>query len=90
MKNKPFRLTAFLILLFAGGTHIATAQTDPHFTQNYTYPMYLNPALTGGSDGEYRISAIYRSKWGSVGNPYPMGVRRQSLPDYRRVCRYTH
>lgn len=48
----------------------ASAQTDPHFTQNYTYPMYINPALTGSSDGSYRVSAIYRSAWGSLGNPY--------------------
>jgi type IX secretion system PorP/SprF family membrane protein len=48
----------------------SAAQTDPHFTQNYTYPMYINPALTGSSDGEYRASAIYRSQWGSVSNPY--------------------
>ena len=46
------------------------AQTDPHFTQNYTFPMYINPAMTGGSDGEYRVSAIYRSQWGGIGNPY--------------------
>src|ERR1700741_4507852 len=46
------------------------AQTDPHFTQNYTYPMYINPALTGSGDGEYRASAIYRSQWGNVSNPY--------------------
>jgi type IX secretion system PorP/SprF family membrane protein len=37
--------------------------------------MYINPALTGSSDGEYRVSAIYRSQWGSIGNPYrTMGV----------------
>jgi type IX secretion system PorP/SprF family membrane protein len=48
----------------------SAAQTDPHFTQNYTYPMYINPALTGSSDGEFRVSAIYRSQWGSVSNPY--------------------
>lgn len=53
----------------------AIAQTDPHFTQNYTYPMYINPALTGSSDGEYRVSSIYRSQWGSLSNPYrTMGV----------------
>ena len=46
------------------------AQTDPHFTQNYTYPMYVNPALTGSSDGEYRVSSIYRTQWGSISNPY--------------------
>jgi type IX secretion system PorP/SprF family membrane protein len=53
----------------------AAAQTDPHFTQNYTYPMYVNPALAGSSDGEYRASAIYRSQWGSVSDPYrTMGI----------------
>jgi type IX secretion system PorP/SprF family membrane protein len=46
------------------------AQTDPHFTQNYTYPMYTNPAMTGGSDGDYRVSGVYRSQWGSISNPF--------------------
>lgn len=46
------------------------AQTDPHFTQNYTYPMYINPAMVGQSNGDYRASAIYRSQWGTVGSPY--------------------
>jgi len=46
------------------------AQTDPHFTQNYTYPIYINPAMVGQSDGSYRASAIYRSQWSAMGNPY--------------------
>jgi type IX secretion system PorP/SprF family membrane protein len=46
------------------------AQTDPHFTQNYTYPMYINPAMVGQSDGDYRASAVYRSQWGAMGHPY--------------------
>jgi type IX secretion system PorP/SprF family membrane protein len=64
--------TACLLLL----TVIKTvAQTDPHFTQQYTFPMYLNPALTGSADGDYRASAIYRSQWGSISNPYrTMGI----------------
>lgn len=65
------KLSAFFtICLVLAITHRPAAQTDPHFTQNYTYPMYINPALTGGSDGDYRVSAIYRTQWGSVGNPY--------------------
>ncbi|HEY0432659.1 MAG TPA: PorP/SprF family type IX secretion system membrane protein [Chitinophagaceae bacterium] len=53
----------------------AGAQTDPHFTQNYSFPMYINPALTGSGDGDYRVSAVYRSQWGSVTDPYrTMGV----------------
>ncbi len=71
MKNKSIRrsgwLATCLLLISVSQT---LAQTDPHFTQNYTYPMYINPALTGSADGDYRVSAIYRSQWGSISNPY--------------------
>jgi type IX secretion system PorP/SprF family membrane protein len=71
MKNNPIGRTglisAFLLLIVVLQS---AAQTDPHFTQNYSYPMYVNPALAGSSDGEYRVSAIYRSQWGSISNPY--------------------
>ena len=66
MKRTAF-FTAFVVM---ASIHQSVAQTDPHFTQNYTYPMYINPAMTGGSDGDYRASAIYRSQWGSISNPY--------------------
>jgi type IX secretion system PorP/SprF family membrane protein len=70
-KNIPMKLTGFFTAcLLIATMHESLAQTDPHFTQNYTYPMYINPAMTGGSDGDYRVSAIYRSQWGAVGNPY--------------------
>ncbi|MBC9912338.1 PorP/SprF family type IX secretion system membrane protein [Chitinophaga varians] len=42
------------------------AQADPHFSQYYTYPSWLNPALTGAFDGDYRIAAIYRTQWGNI------------------------
>jgi type IX secretion system PorP/SprF family membrane protein len=76
MKNKTLYrsglLTVCLLMVIAAKT---VAQTDPHFTQNYTYPMYINPALTGSSDGDYRVSAIYRSQWGSISDPYrTMGI----------------
>lgn len=60
----------FTACLMIATIHHSVAQTDPHFTQNYTYPMYINPALTGTSDGDYRVSAIYRSQWGGISNPY--------------------
>lgn len=70
MKNKPITLRIILSGLLIAAIQYAGAQTDPHFTQNYTYPMYINPAMVGSSDGDYRVSAIYRSQWGSMGNPY--------------------
>ncbi|WP_224014161.1 PorP/SprF family type IX secretion system membrane protein [Ferruginibacter albus] len=46
------------------------AQVDPHFSQYYAYPLYLNPAFTGVIDGDYRATAIYKNQWLSVGTPY--------------------
>lgn len=60
----------FTVCLFFAVLQQLAAQTDPHFTQNYTYPMYINPAMVGQSDGDYRVSAVYRSQWGAIGNPY--------------------
>ena len=65
---KLFKCLAFCFTIIAANQ--VSAQTDPHFTQNYTYPMYINPAMTGSSDGDYRASAIYRGQWGSITNPY--------------------
>ncbi|HEV8285354.1 MAG TPA: PorP/SprF family type IX secretion system membrane protein [Chitinophagaceae bacterium] len=65
---KPIQFFSFCLTMIL--TNGVIAQTDPHFTQNYTFPMYINPAMTGGSDGDYRASAIYRGQWGSITNPY--------------------
>lgn len=48
----------------------ANAQVDPHFSQYYVYPSWINPALTGAIDGDYRISGIYRNQWNSVDNAF--------------------
>jgi type IX secretion system PorP/SprF family membrane protein len=48
----------------------AAAQVDPHFTQYYVHTSWLNPALTGLFDGDYRVSAIYRNQWGNVASPF--------------------
>jgi len=71
MKNKINRGYGLLVTcLFLVTALQSVAQTDPHFTQNYTYPMYINPALAGSSDGEYRVSSIFRTQWGSITNAY--------------------
>ena len=51
------------------------AQVDPHFSQFYAYPLWLNPGLTGVTNGDYRVTAIYRNQWRSVTTPFStMGV----------------
>jgi type IX secretion system PorP/SprF family membrane protein len=39
---------------------------DPHFTQFYASPLYLNPAMTGAFEGKYRVGAVYRDQWRGV------------------------
>lgn len=67
MRNKYKVCMSLLLMLGGGKLH---AQVDPHFSQYYTYPAWLNPALTGAFDGTYRVSGIYRSQWGNVATPF--------------------
>jgi len=57
-------------IIFITASTIVKAQVDPHFSQYYVYPSWLNPALTGIFDGNYRISGIYRNQWNSVSSPF--------------------
>lgn len=41
---------------------------DPRFSQYAASPLTLNPAMTGVFNGNYRVSAIYRSQWRSILN----------------------
>jgi len=51
--------------------HPVKAQVDPHFTQYYMYPLFLNPGLTGViSEGDVRGTAIYRNQWSNITNPF--------------------
>jgi type IX secretion system PorP/SprF family membrane protein len=71
-KFRMKRLTKKAVLLMALGLAGlgVNAQVDPHFSQYYVYPSWLNPALTGVFDGNIRVSGIYRSQWGNVSSPF--------------------
>lgn len=57
-------------------TFIAAEAQDPHFSQFYIAPLYLNPAMTGAFNGNYRLSGLFRGQWGSV-------LRDESVPMFR-------
>ena len=48
----------------------ADSQVDPHFSQFYANPLWLNPGMAGVIDGGMRISAIYRNQWNQVMVPF--------------------
>lgn len=66
---KPnFRIYFFFIFLIT--FKYSFAQIDPHFSQFYSFPSFLNPALTGMHSGKVRLTSIYRSQWANLGNPF--------------------
>ena len=58
-----------LVILFICIGFSSKAQ-DIHFSQFYMNPVYLNPALTGNFDGDWRFTANQRSQWRAVSRPF--------------------
>jgi type IX secretion system PorP/SprF family membrane protein len=59
-------LTILLLLIV-----LMVKAQDINISQTYAAPLLLNPALTGGYDGNFRISTLYRDQWsGLVGDPF--------------------
>lgn len=56
------RISLLCISLFLLVSSNLAAQ-DKHFTQYYSAPMMINPALTGAYQGKYRIGIIRRDQW---------------------------
>ncbi|MEY3050555.1 MAG: hypothetical protein RLY31_340 [Bacteroidota bacterium] len=58
-----------LAVLFTACAGWLQAQ-DIHFAQFYNVPLALNPALTGVSAGDIRLTGVYRSQWQAADAPY--------------------
>ena len=70
-KKKEMKKILYALVVCIGISSSAIAQgsggaTDPHFSLFNSAPMLLNPAMTGAFSCNYRLTAIYRSQWGSV------------------------
>jgi type IX secretion system PorP/SprF family membrane protein len=53
---------------------------DPHFSQFYSSPMTLNPALTGKFDGTFRLAANYRNQWPTINNAFTTATASLDMP----------
>jgi type IX secretion system PorP/SprF family membrane protein len=68
---------------------MAASAQDVHFTQYFTSPLTLNPAMTGLVPDDIRFAADYRSQWSSVSSTpyvtgtlsYDMAVLKGKLPE---------
>ncbi|MEO6314249.1 MAG: PorP/SprF family type IX secretion system membrane protein [Chitinophagaceae bacterium] len=57
MKRIVLLVTAFLLM------KMQLLAQDPHFSQFFSSPLTLNPALTGKFDGVFRAAGNYRDQW---------------------------
>jgi type IX secretion system PorP/SprF family membrane protein len=62
------------ILLQVAAVNRLSAQIDPHFSQYYAYPLYLNPALTGIINGDMRINGNFKNQYANINNAYQTGA----------------
>lgn len=67
MKTLKSIIILFLLVVV---TVQVKAQIDPHFSQYYAYPLWLNPALTGVINGDARVTANYRNQYPTINNAY--------------------
>jgi len=67
--KKLIIIVSFGLICLLGTTRV-NAQIDPHFSQYYANPLWLNPGLTGVINGDYRVSLNAKQQWSSISNSY--------------------
>jgi type IX secretion system PorP/SprF family membrane protein len=75
---------ALLSVVVIAGISLGARGQDVHFTQYFTSPLTLNPAQTGLTQNDWRVSANFRSQWYTVSNnPYISGTIAFDIPTLR-------
>ena len=71
MNNKKYILLNVLAITCFSLLFKVNYSQDFHLSQYESSPMLINPALTGGFKGDYRITLHHRSQWSSIiSNPF--------------------
>src|ERR1041384_1623445 len=59
-----------IIYFISAFSYLNTKAQDPHFSQYFNTPLYLNPANAGNGIEYMRATLIYRNQWASVSSPF--------------------
>jgi type IX secretion system PorP/SprF family membrane protein len=76
LPKRIFKMKKIILGLCAALTFVSSTNAqDVHFSQYFSSPLTLNPAMTGLVQNDTRLATNYRSQWGSVStNPYLTGT----------------
>jgi type IX secretion system PorP/SprF family membrane protein len=67
------KVLLLISLFFLSFINVMNGQ-DPHFSQYFSSPMTLNPAMAGYFTGEHRLNSNFRQQWRSMGAPFVTGT----------------
>ena len=81
------RNTALFFVLLC--SVLSVQAQDPNFSQFFSSPLTLNPALTGKFNGTVRVAGNYRNQWPTINNAYTTytasvdaGILKNSIPEF--------
>ncbi|MEP7258424.1 MAG: PorP/SprF family type IX secretion system membrane protein [Flavitalea sp.] len=63
-----------LFIIFLGLYTSSCYAQDPNFSQFFSSPLTLNPAMAGTGEGEGRLSANFRHTWIGSSSPFTTGL----------------
>lgn len=62
------RIVSYIVLLFC--LPMTILAQDPHFSQFFMAPQFINPALVGNHSGNWELMSNVRQQWGNAGTPF--------------------
>lgn len=87
--RKMIKILPLFIALSGCFTMAELQAQDPHFSQYYAAPLYLNPALSG-MEKDILFGINYRTQWRSIDFPYTSTQFSMIHPIYKKGVAYTH
>ncbi len=69
---KKLKCAAAIILLIMMSPRLYSQ--DPSFSQFFSSPLNINPALTGNINGDWRVISNFRDQWIGPASPYTTGT----------------
>lgn len=84
---KMTRIIVTVVVVLTLAVNNIQAQIDPHFSQYYANPLWLNPALTGVTDGAYRANLNAKQQWNNINNGYlTVGASFDAAPNQKNIA----
>src|SRR5881394_1336050 len=68
------KLKNFIVFFSALIVVEKTSGQDPSFSQFFSSPLNIDPALTANFNEKWRLISNFRNQWAGAGNPYTTGT----------------